>query len=466
VREHLLRGRLVQYLRLDRALLGLIGQLAYPVVLANLLQATVGIIDIWMVSRLGTQATAAVGMSRQLIMAFIISMAGIAVGNRTMVAQFTGAQRPDMVTRVAAQSIIVMFLVAVVFSVAGVLLAPLMLQLVGAGPEIEALGLPYMQLFFSLSIFMIFNFMFNAMLQGAGDTRTPLVIMLVINVIHVFFNYVFIYGAGPFPQMGVTGAALGTMTSRFVGTAIGLGVLFSCRFAVKLPRGTSFRPDWDLIWRMLRIGMPVAGQNIVRTMGNLGFLWVVTNSAVAAFQREANIAAYSVGIQSEAFSFMPAMALSIVATTLVGQAQGARDSGEAERRGWWTGLLGVVVMSAMGVVLFVFAPQIIAAFNEARDPLVTQAGVSYLRINALVEPFMALAQVMMGALNGAGDTRPPLYYTILSQWIIRLPLSYALVMMTGMGISGAWYAMALATVVQGVLTANRFRTNQWKLISV
>jgi putative MATE family efflux protein len=304
------------------------------------------------------------------------------------------------------------------------------------------------------------------MLQGAGDTRTPLVIMVVINVIHVFFNYVFIYGAGPFPQMGVTGAALGTMTSRFVGTAIGLGVLFSCRFAVKLPRGTSFRPDWDLIWRMLRIGMPVAGQNIVRTMGNLGFLWVVTNSAVAAFQREANIAAYSVGIQSEAFSFMPAMALSIVATTLVGQAQGARDSGEAERRGWWTGLLGVVVMSAMGVVLFVFAPQIIAAFNEARDPLVTQAGVSYLRINALVEPFMALAQVMMGALNGAGDTRPPLYYTILSQWIIRLPLSYALVMMTGMGISGAWYAMALATVVQGVLTANRFRTNQWKLISV
>jgi putative MATE family efflux protein len=466
VRERILKGTFVQYLSLDKALLGVIGRLAYPVVLANLLQATVGIIDIWMVSRLGTQATAAVGMSRQLIMVFIISMAGLAVGNRTMVAQFTGAKRPDMVTRVAAQSIIVMFLVAMVLSVAGIVLGPLMLQAVGAGPAVRALGVPYMQLFFALSIFMIFNFMFNAMLQGAGDMRTPLVIMVVINVIHVFFNYVFIYGVGPFPQMGVTGAAMGTMTSRFVGTMIGLGVLFSGRFAVKLPRQTSFRPDWDLIWRMLRIGLPVAGQNIVRTLSNIGFLWVVTNSAVAGLGREANVAAYSVGIQSEAFSFMPAMALSIVATTLVGQAQGARDSREAERRGWMTGVIGVAAMSAIGVVLFVFAPQIIAAFNEARDPLVTEAGVAYLRINSLVEPFLALSIVMRGALDGAGDTRPPLYYTILAQWIIRLPLSYALVMMTGMGISGAWYAMALATVVQGVLTANRVRTNQWKLIRV
>ncbi len=466
VRERLLTGTLTQHLSLDRGLLSLIAKLAYPVVLANLLQATVGVIDIWMVSRLGTQATAAVGMSRQLIMVFIVCMAGLAVGNRTIVAQFTGARRPDVVTRVAAQSIIATFLVAVVLSAAGVVLSPTMLKAVGADPQIMALGVPYMQLFFALSMFMIFNFMFNAMLQGAGDMTTPLVIMVVINVIHVFFNYVFIYGAGPFPEMGVTGAALGTMTSRFVGTVIGLGVLFSCRFAVKLPRGTSFRPDWRLIWRMLRIGMPVAGQNIVRTVGNIGFLWVVTNSAVADFRREANVAAYSVGIQSEAFSYMPAMALSIVATTLVGQSQGARESGEAERRGWGTGLLGVLVMSVVGVVLFVFAPQIIAAFNEARDPLVTQAGISYLRINALVEPFMALANVMMGALNGAGDTQAPLYYTILSQWIIRLPLSYALVMMTGMGITGAWYAMALATVVQGILTANRFRTNQWKLVRI
>lgn len=466
MRRRILKGTFVQYLSLDRALLGVIGRLAYPVVLANLLQATVGIIDIWMVSRLGTQATAAVGMSRQLIMVFIISMAGLAVGNRTMVAQFTGAKRPDMVTRVAAQSIIVMFLVAMVLSVVGIVVGPLTLQAVGASPAVRALGVPYMQVFFALSIFMIFNFMFNAMLQGAGDMRTPLVIMVVINVIHVFFNYVFIYGVGPFPQMGVTGAAMGTMTSRFVGTMIGLGVLFSGRFAVKLPRQTSFRPDWDLIWRMLRIGLPVTGQNVVRTLSNIGFLWVVTNSAVAGLGREANVAAYSVGIQSEAFSFMPAMALSIVATTLVGQAQGARESREAERRGWMTGVIGVAAMSAIGVVLFVFAPQIIAAFNEARDPLVTEAGVAYLRINALVEPFLALSIVMRGALDGAGDTRPPLYYTILAQWIIRLPLSYALVMMTGMGISGAWYAMALATVVQGVLTANRFRTNQWKLIRV
>jgi putative MATE family efflux protein len=466
VRERLLNGTLVRHVSLDKGLLGLVAKLAYPVVLANLLQATVGVIDIWMVSRLGTAATAAVGMSRQLIMVFIVLMVGLATGNRTIVAQFTGAERPEVVTRVAAQSIIVMLLVAVVLSAVGVALAPAMLQAVGADAELRALGVPYMQLFFALCIFMVFNFMFNAMLQGAGDMTTPLVVMVVINVIHVFFNYVFIYGAGPFPEMGVTGAALGTMTSRFVGTAIGLGVLFSCRFAVKLPRGTSFRPDWHLIWRMLRIGIPVAGQNLVRTLGNIGFLWVVTNSAVAGLQRDANVAAYSVGIQSEAFSFMPAMALAIVATTLVGQAQGAEDSGEAERRGWMTGLLGVMVMTAVGVVLFVFAPQIIAVFNEARDPLVTQAGISYLRINGVVEPFMALANVMMGALNGAGDTRAPLYYTVLAQWVLRLPLSYALVTMTGMGISGAWYAMALGTVVQGILTTNRFRTNQWKLMTV
>lgn len=466
MRESNVSSSLVRYLSPDRALLRLIGELGYPVVLANLLQATVGIIDIWMVSRLGTEATAAVGMSRQLIMVVIISTAGLAVGNRTMVAQFTGAKRPDMVTRVAAQSIIVMFLAASILSLVGILLGPVMLQTLGAGPEIVALSIPYMQVFFGLCIFMLFNFMFNAMLQGAGDMKTPLMIMVLINVIHVFFNYVFIYGAGPFPEMGVTGAALGTMTSRFVGTAIGLGVLFSGRFAVKLSRDASFRPDWDLIWRMLRIGMPVAGQNVVRTLSNLGFLWVVTNAAVADFRRQANVAAYSVGIQSEAFSFMPAMALAIVATTLVGQAQGACDSKEAERRGWMTSLIGVAAMSTVGGVLFVFAPQIIAVFNSAGDPLVREVGIAYLRINSLVEPFLALSIVVRGALDGAADTRPPLYYTILAQWLIRLPLSYVLVMMTGVGINGAWYAMAIATVVQGVLTANRFRTNQWKLIRV
>ena len=464
--ERVVNSRLVRYLILDRKLLGLIGNLAYPVVLANLLQASVGIVDIWMVSRLGTEATAAVGMSRQLISVLLISTAGMAVGTRTMVAQFTGAGRADMVSRVAAQSMLLMMLLSLAVSLVGVLLAPSVLQLVGADSEMIALAAPYTQLFLALCIFMIFNFTFNAMLQGAGDTRTPLMIMVVINVVHVLFNYLLIYGKGPFPQMGVTGAALGTMGSRLLGTAIGIGVLFSGRFAVKLSRETTFRPDWSLVWRVLRIGLPVAGQNVVRTVANLGFLWVVTNAAAAGLGRQANVAAYSVGFQSEAFSFMPALALAIVATTLVGQAQGARDSTEAERRGWMTGLVGVVAMSTVGAILFVFAPQIIAVFNEARDPLVTAAGVAYLRINAFAEPFLALAIVMRGALDGAGDTKPPLYYTILTQWVIRLPLSYALVMMMGVGIDGAWYAMAFSTVIQGILTANRFRTNKWKLIRV
>ncbi len=466
LRERILSSRPYQYLRLDRALLNLIGKLAYPVVLANLLQATVGIIDIWMVSRLGTEATAAVGMSRQLIMVVIISIAGLAVGTRTMVAQFTGAGRRNMVSRVAAQSILATFFVSVGISLVGSALGPSLLRIVGADAPIIALGVPYMQVYFGLCIFMIFNYMFNGMLQGAGDMKTPLMIMILINIIHVFFNYVFIYGVGPFPEMGVTGAALGTMTSRFVGTIIGLGVLLSGRFAVKVTLGRSFLPDWKLMWRVLRVGIPVAGQNIVRTLASLAFLWVVTNAATAGFQRQANVAAYSVGLQSESFSFMPAMALSIVATTLVGQAQGAGDSAEAERRGWAVGLIGALAMSTVGAILFIFAPQIIAVFNSAGDPLVAEVGVDYLRINAVVELFLALSIVMRGALDGAGDTRPPLYYTILTQWLIRLPLSYVLVMMTGVGISGAWYAMAFATVVQGVLTANRFRTNEWKLIRV
>ncbi len=466
MRERLVNSNLTRRLAVDRDLLGTIGSLAYPVVLANLLQATVGVVDIWMVSRLGTQSTAAVGLSRQLIMIVLISISGLAVGTRTMAAQFTGGRRPDVVSRVAVQSILLTFFVSVAISLIGVTIGPFLLVAVGAGPEIRALGTPYMQLYFALCIFMIFNFMFNAMLQGAGDMKTPLVIMVVINVIHVFFNYVFIYGVGPFPQMGVPGAALGTMTARFVGTSIGLGVLFSGRFAVKVSPRTSFRPDWDLTWRILRIGIPVAGQNVVRTSANLGFLWVVTNSAAATFQRQANIAAYSIGIQSEAFSFMPALALAIVATTLVGQAQGAGHSEEAERTGWVVGLIGVVAMSFVGLILFVFAPQIIAIFNEAGDTLVAEAGIAYLRINAVVEPFLALAIVMRGGLDGAGDTRPPLYYTILSQWLIRLPLSYALVMSLDLGIGGAWYAMAFSTTVQGVLTANRFRSNKWKYIKV
>jgi putative MATE family efflux protein len=278
----------------------------------------------------------------------------------------------------------------------------------------------------------------------------------LVNLINVVCNYLFIFGVGFLPKMGVAGAALSAITARFVGVSLGIWALYSGKFKVALVKGTSYKPDWGIMKRILNIGVPSGIQGIFRNSSSVAFTKIIAMTASAT----SGVAALSIGFQIERLTRTMSLAFAVVATTLVGQSLGAGNQEEAEKRGWTTGGLIVAITGALSLMFVLFPREIIRIFSGSEE--VTSLGVSYLIAAAVAEPFTALSIVMAGGLRGAGETKYPLYYTIIAQWLIRLPLAYIIAFPLGFGAKGAWWALAISSVIQGLLTANKFREGDWK----
>jgi len=434
--------------------------LTCPVLFGRLVQTLANLIDIAMVGSLGAAATAAVGMGRQLTLFSELSMHGVVVGAMTLTAHFIGERSPQKVSVTSRQSLVMGALISLLLGGLGALFSRHLLILLGAEGEVLALGTGYTRIYFAGLVFMMTSYLPWALLQGAGDTVTAFYLLVLINVLHVVLDYLFIYGVGILPPMGVNGAALGTIVSRLVGTFVGLAVLYSRRSRVALLPGTSYRPNWRMMWRILRIGVPMSIGGMVTSGAALLFLRILAATPAATV----GLAAYAIGLRLGRVSFFAASAFSVAALSLVGQNLGDGQVEEAYRSGWIAGGLGVFFMSTAGLILFFLATPLVDLFTN--DPLVIRAGADYLRIVALAQPFSALTQVIGGALQGAGDTKPLLHYAVITQWLISLPLAYILIFPLGMGVSGAWYAIAASAIVQGLLVASRFQSGSWKKVRV
>lgn len=434
--------------------------LAYPILFGRLVQVLATLIDIAMVGRLGAAATAAVGMGRQLTLFWELGMAGVAVGAMALTARFIGERSPENVSLVARQSLVLGALTSLFLGGLGALFSQRLLSLLGAEGEVLVLGTAYTRVYFAGFFFLMTSYLTWGLLQGAGDTLTALYIVVLINVLHVVFDYLFIYGVGILPPMGSTGAALGTIVSRLVGMFVGLAVLYSRRFRVTLLPQTSYRPDWRMMWRILRIGVPVSMQGLVTSGALLLFLRILATAPAATI----GLAAYAIGLRLERISFFTASAFSVAALSLVGQSLGVDKVEKAYRSGWAAAGLGVFAVAIVGLALFFLARPIIALFTN--DLQVIRAGANYLRIVAIAQPFVALTRIVSGALQGAGDTKPLLRYAVITQWLISLPLAYLLIFPLGLGVSGAWYAIAVPTVLQGLLVASRFHGGSWEKVQI
>ena len=409
-----------------------------------------------MVGRLGPEAISAVGISRVIAMVITIMMISVTTGTFAMVAQSIGAGSLRQASAAAKQSFTLVGLISIGLSLFGVLVARLSLQALSPDPAIVALGTPYLQVFFAGLVFMTLNFAITSCLHGAGDTRTPLYISLVISAIKILASYLLIFGLWGLPALGVTGAALGTIIGRFCGVLIGLAALYSGRFKVKLLPGTSYLPDPDLARRILRIGIPSALRRLFRNGSNLVFVKLVALTAASTTA----VAAFSIGNQLERVLRRSSLAFGTAATALVGQSLGASQPEEAEQRGWTTMLVATATMVAVGIPVALLARPIMGLFTTAPD--VIQIGVIYLYAMVLSEPFMCLAITAGGGLRGAGDTRPGLYYTLIAQWLIRLPVGYLLAFHLGWDIHGLWAALVVFSALQGFLTVWKFKKGEWK----
>lgn len=443
-------------MKVDLSLTRRILFLTLPVAATGQLENLVGIADVYMVGRLGPAAISAVGISWQIIMVISIMMVSVTTGAFAMVAQFIGAGAQKDASATAKQSFTLISVLSVGLSLLGVATASILLTALSVGPEVVALGTPYLQVFFAGAVFMTLNYAITSCLYGAGDTRTPLYISLLINAVKIFASYLLIFGVWGLPRLGVAGAAVGTVIGRCCGVAAGFWVLYSGHFKLTLLAGTSYLPDAALARRILRIGIPSALQGLFRNGSNLVFVKLV---ALTQFSTTA-VAAFAIGNQMERVLRRTSLAFGTTATTLVGQSLGARRPEEAEQWGWTTQMISVLTALFLGIPLALFARSIMALFTDAPD--VIHTGILYLYAMVLAEPFLCAAITAGGGLQGAGDTVPALYYTLISQWLIRLPAAYLLAFPLAYDVNGLWAAFVIFSALQGYLTVRKFGKGEWK----
>jgi putative MATE family efflux protein len=305
--------------------------------------------------------------------------------------------------------------------------------------------------------FLLTSWLFigNAALRGSGDTRSPMLIMLAVNIINIIVAYAFIYGPGPLPAFGVAGSAIGAATGRGAGGLIVTCLLWRGRAGLRL-RLRHLLPDGVQIQRILNIGLPAGAEQLLMRFAMTAYTMTVATLGTQAF------AAHQLALQGESLSYMPGFGFAVAATTLVGQGLGADKPARARADGYLASRLAAIVMTTMGVLFFIFPAQIMGVFIN--DPEVIRLGIWPLRLVAFSQPALALVMVLAGALRGAGDTRATLAITGGSLWLIRLPL--ALLLVGPFGLVGAWIAMGVDLNLRGLGMWLRFRSGRWARLKV
>lgn len=433
-------------------------ELAWPAIVGNLLQTVVSMVDLAMVGRLGPVAVAAVGLGGQMLWFLNALIVSVTVGTTALVARFIGAQKKKDAEHVLVQSLLLVLLLSLVLTGFWYIFAEKALLLIGATKEVAEVGATYIRIVFMSTpcIFLIFNS--EGALRGAGDTKTPMKVGIVMNLINVVLNYVLIFGKWGFPVLGVKGAGIATAIAYVWASITYVIIFFSGRFVLKIPRKNSFSFNIETVKRILRIGIPTGIQRIVMSGSMIFYVSIIASFGTTA------LAAHQIGLRIESLSYMPGFGFAVAATALVGQNLGARKPEKAEQSGWEAAKLCAVFMGLMGAFMILFPKQMAHFFVS--EPEVIDLAAWYLRIVAISEPPLALIFTLAGGLRGAGETRPPLYISIFGLWIFRIPLAYVLGMVLGWGPIGAWTAMTIDTFVRGGLYVYQFRRGTWKEVKV
>ena len=427
--------------------------LAWPMVAGNVLQNAFNIVDMMFVGRLGPSAIAAVALCGLLMEITWTLLIGVTIGTTAMVARFYGAGDRRTAGLTAMQSLSLGLVVSVLLVLFVNLFGRNTLVALGAEDEFLHLAIGYLNIVFNGSSTLILFFLASAVMRGTGDARTPMLIMAVSTLINVVLDPLLIFGIWIFPEMGVRGAAASTVIAQGIGMVAGVGALATGRTHLRLEWQT-FRLDFNLIWRMLKLAVPGTLQGAVRSVGNLLLMRIVTSFGVLV------TAAYGIGLRLDLTVMMPGWALGAAAATLVGQNLGARRPVRAERSAWIATGLYALLLFAVGLVFFVFSPKIIGLFNQS--PGILEIGSAHLRVRVGSSLFLAVGLVLASALNGAGDTLATMIILTISLLGIQLPLAYLLPRLLGGNPMGIWLAITTATVVQGAAMIFWFRAGRWK----
>lgn len=431
--------------------------LAWPVIVANLLHVLATTVDLIMIGRVGVAEIAAVGVGGNLVFFTFTVMIGITAGTIALVARSYGAKDPRQADHFLHQSLVTGALLSVPILLVGVLIPRIIVRPFSPTLAVETLAAEYVSTIFYAVPFLFVIFIGTAALRAAGDTKTPLIIGAIENVINFCINYTLIFGNFGFPALGVRGAAIGTAMSFFVGAVIFLSLFVDHRVRIGLRRERPFAQPASMR-RILRIGLPAAAEQFAFQMGLL--VWIVM---VVSFG-EAAVAAHQIGLRVQSFAFMPGLGFSIAAAALVGQNLGAEDPDRADRTAREATKMSVLVMGMIALFNFAFAPWIALAFTEPGEAV--DLTVLFIRLHATSIPAVGLYFTLSGSLRGAGDTRWPLYASAAGVYAVRLPLSALLGYVLGLGIFGVWVALPIEYYLRSAIIIPRFTGGIWKTMVV
>ena len=427
--------------------------LAVPMVLEMMMESVFVVADVFFVGRLGPDAVATVGITESLMTVMYALAIGLSIGAAATVARRVGEKDPDSAGRSAVQSVIMGLGAAAIFGAIGTLFGPQLLALMGASDDVLRTGSTFARVMLGGSGTVVMLFLINAVFRGAGDAAIAMRVLWFANAINIILGPCLIFGLGPFPEMGVTGAAIGTTIGR------GSGVLYQLfhlsRRGGRLqihPRHLRF--DLDAMRSILRISGTATFQNFVGTASWMGLVRILTGFGSAA------VAGNTIGIRIILFALLPSFGVSNAAATLVGQNLGAGKPDRAEAAAWKAGMYNTVCLGTVGAIFLLFAPQLIQFFTA--DPEVARYGVRCLRIVSAGFLFYGYAMVLTASFNGAGDTRTPTLINLLCLWMWEIPLAWALAYPFGFGPTGVFIAVSVAFSTMAFVSAWLFSRGTWK----
>ncbi|MBK9105634.1 MAG: MATE family efflux transporter [Saprospiraceae bacterium] len=431
--------------------------LSVPMVLEMLMEGLFALVDIFFVAKLGKEATATIGLT-EVVMSQIVAIAlGLSMATTAMVARRIGEKDNEGAAVAAMQSILIGILICLIIAVVFYFKAGDILEFMGGSPDLIRIGTGYTRILLTGSSTMFFLYLLNAIFRGAGNAAIAMRTLWIANGINIILDPFLIFGIGPFPEMGVAGAAVATTIGRGVGVGYQVYHLVNGKSLVHLKlRHLQF--VWDIIWKLLKVSSTGVLQFFIATAS-----WLFIIRIIALFG-DAAVAGYSIGIRIVIFTILPAWGMASAASTLVGQNLGAGQPDRAEKSVWRTAYFNMIFLTTISVLFVITAPWLIPFFTK--EPEVIHQGVLCLRIICLGYIFYAYGMVIGQAFNGAGDTVTPTLINFVAFWMLQIPLSYTFAKLFAWGPVGVYWGIAISESLLALIAIAVFRRGKWKTVKI
>lgn len=440
------------YLRNNRENLITIFILAIPVIIENILQTLLGTVDTYFAGNINDNAIAAIGVTNLIINIFIAFFTAISIGTSAIAARNFGRKDIEKVNLVIKQSIILGGIISLIVGAINLIFYEQILMISGASGEVLTYAKPYYMIVVVPVVFLCLSLILSSCLRSIKDTKTPMIATGVANVINIILNLVLVKLG-----LGIVGIALATTISR----AINVVVLL-----IRLKRGKdrvrvnikSLSMDKNTIKSIIKVGLPAGVEKLIMRLGQL-----VYNSMIISIGMSVYVA-HNIAGNVESYSYIPAMGFGVATATLVGITIGENNIKKSKELVFLANTITTIFMVTIGIIFFVFAPKFAEIFTNTKE--VQDMVINVLRLIALFQPFAALTQIFTSALQGAGDTKFPMYATLIGIWVIRVGIGYLLGVILGLGLLGVWMAYALDITIRGILLLKRFLNGKWEKIVI